>query len=104
MTAHRARPAWATRRFLVAVAVALVALAALAIITIREGPDRTVVGTATTVEPHQLCVTPSGGPQVCAFVDAPQQVRDFSEGDCIRMRYSPDDILADAARAPGACT
>ncbi|HEU5085241.1 MAG TPA: hypothetical protein VFU14_18000 [Acidimicrobiales bacterium] len=85
-------------------AALVVALVVLVVIVAREGPDRTVVGTAIRVEPHQLCVAQAGGRDVCVFVDAPQQLDDVAVDDCVRVRYSSEEILVSVSTEPGACS
>jgi hypothetical protein len=92
------------RRWLILAAlVAVVLLAALLVVTIRQGPDRTIVGQVRVVEPHRLCVSDAGRKDACVIVDVPERVHGLGVGDCVRMRYSAQEILVSVQREPSGC-
>ena len=86
-----------TGRLVALAVVAIVVLVVgLAVFTRDQGPNRTVTGAATTVEPHRLCV--AGDSTVCVGVDVPGRVSGVAVGDCVRMRYSAQAILISIRR------
>lgn len=84
-----------------AIALAVVAVIAIAIGIQLQGPDRTVMGTASVVEDHRLCVTDASGTEQCAHVDEPDRVADIRVGDCLRVRRSGSGILETVESAAG---
>lgn len=69
------------------------ALVALAVASARESSDRTLTGTVTARESHRVCVGQPASQDVCVRADSPQRLADISAGDCVRIRYSPEEIL-----------
>ena len=91
-----------SRGRLLVVATAVAVLALLVILINREGPDRTITGTITSVESHRVCVAASAGSdRTCVGVDSPQEVANLSSGDCVRMRYSAQSALISVAQTSG---
>lgn len=75
----------------------LVAGAALALVALTaggDGLDGEAVGVITVRDAHQVCVAPVDGAVACAHVDSPQRLVGFATGDCARIRYSPESLLA----------
>lgn len=83
------------------VVVGLAVAVYVVVVIDSEGPDRTVVGTVTRVESHEICVAGPGEPPVCAHVDYPGEVSDFAVGDCVQVRQSSEGILEDARPGVG---
>lgn len=82
------RPRW------VGLVLVAAVIAAIAILIIRESPDRTVTGRVTSVERRKLCVRgDGGGATTCATLDSPADAPDRAVGDCVRMKYSPQGFL-----------
>lgn len=69
------------------------ALVALVVAIAREGSDRTLTGTVTQRESHRVCVGRPAGQDVCVRADSPQRLADVSAGECVRIRYSPEEVL-----------
>ena len=90
-TVHRIRP---SRWLWISVIGAAIALYVLFVFE-SDGPDQIVVGTVTRVESHEICVAAHGEGPTCAHVDYPQEVSDFTVGDCVEMRRSAEGILED---------
>jgi hypothetical protein len=95
LTVTRSTP-W--RRLVALAAVVVTALVILLVVIYREGPDRTITGRITSVELHQVCVDPSEGADVCVGVDSPDDMPNVSSGECVRLRYSADDLLVSLRR------
>lgn len=77
-------------------------VAALVVIGVaieKAEPDRSVVGTVTRVEPHEICVAASGKQPVCAHVDYPGDVDDLAVGDCVQLRRSGEGTLESVHRS-----
>jgi hypothetical protein len=81
------------RGLTLSVVIAVVVVSALIALILREGPDHTLTGRVRSIELHGICVgRPTDGP-ACIHVDAPEDVADVHPGDCVRVRYSADDLL-----------
>jgi hypothetical protein len=85
-----------------ALALATVAVAILVWTLLRQGPDRTVSGAISTLEPHRVCVTDGTG-TTCAEVGSPSRLAGFATGDCAALRTSADGILVSLERSPDGC-
>lgn len=96
----RASSRWMPR---VLIALAIVALAALVVAISQDGPDHTVTGTVTARQAHRVCVGRPTGPDVCAHADSPESISGVSTGDCVRIRYSAEDLLVSLDRVSSGC-
>lgn len=83
--------------------VAVVALALLLVVIVREGPDRTVTGTISGLRSHRVCVADGTSPAVCVHEDSPQRLVGFVVGDCVRLRYSAEELVVSLDRVSGGC-
>ena len=73
--------------------VAILGLVVLVVAIAREGPDRTVTGTITQLQSHRVCIADGNGPVVCVRADSPERLASAARGDCVRARYSAEDLL-----------
>jgi hypothetical protein len=90
------------RRTAVAVVIGagvLVALVALAILILADGPDRTTTGVVTTRELHRICVENTDSETECAHVDSPALTESFASGDCVEITVSAEGFLTQLARS-----
>jgi hypothetical protein len=83
------------------VALVLLFLAFQVIANLWDGPDKTVVGTVSTLETRLLCVTAADSPPVCVQFDAPVDVEGLALGDCVKVVYSAEGILMRTSPAVG---
>jgi len=88
---------------LVLAVAAAVGLVALVISINRESPDRTVAGTVTEVQAHRLCVAGGDGVVVCVRAVSPERIASTAPGDCVRVRYSSDEVLISLDPTTGGC-
>lgn len=83
--------------------VAVFGLVALVVVIAREGPDRTVTGTITELQSHRVCIADGNGPEVCVRANSPERLASVARGECVRARYSAEDILISLDRVADGC-
>lgn len=82
---------------------AVVGLGLLVTIVVGEDPDRTTTGVVSESRPHRVCLARETGSAMCVRVNSPQRLDDTAVGDCVRIRFSAENVLADLDEATGDC-